>query len=194
MAELDMLGFNYGKNTSFIDLFDRLSDSIKSSVKVGSLARYKRTTRQFDGYGIAEVTPFPLETGEQSYTIYAYFLNNHTFKDNELVEVLFNDSDFRSAISADKPQVTVSTKDLHSLMYGIIIPVTDTGGSTVVVDDAISATSTNPVQNKVIYAALQNKQRILAAGEGITITPNQDDTKDVIANVVKLGAGTAIEW
>ena len=32
------------------------------------------------------------------------------------------------------------------------------GGSSVTVDSALSGTSTNPVQNKVIYTALQNKQ------------------------------------
>ena len=32
------------------------------------------------------------------------------------------------------------------------------GGGTVTVDSALSGTSTNPVQNKVIYSALQNKQ------------------------------------
>ena len=32
------------------------------------------------------------------------------------------------------------------------------GGSSVTIDSALSGTSTNPVQNKVIYTALQNKQ------------------------------------
>ena len=32
------------------------------------------------------------------------------------------------------------------------------GGGSVTVDSALSGTSTNPVQNKVIYTALQNKQ------------------------------------
>ena len=34
----------------------------------------------------------------------------------------------------------------------------DTGGSSIIVDSAISSTSENPVQNKVIYAALNDKQ------------------------------------
>ena len=33
----------------------------------------------------------------------------------------------------------------------------DTGGSSIIVDSAISSTSENPVQNKVIYAALNDK-------------------------------------
>lgn len=32
------------------------------------------------------------------------------------------------------------------------------GGGSITVDDAISSTSTNPVQNKVIYTALSGKQ------------------------------------
>ena len=43
---------------------------------------------------------------------------------------------------------------------GNTISCTVSGGSggTVTVDSALSGTSTNPVQNKVIYTALQNKQ------------------------------------
>ena len=36
----------------------------------------------------------------------------------------------------------------------------DTGGSAAIVGSAMSNTSENPVQNKVIYAALNNKQDI----------------------------------
>lgn len=40
------------------------------------------------------------------------------------------------------------------------------------VDSELSTTSTNPVQNKVITLALQDKQDVLTAGEGITINDN----------------------
>mgnify|MGYP003473609882 FL=1 len=41
---------------------------------------------------------------------------------------------------------------------GNTISCTVSGGGTVTIDSALSGTSTNPVQNKVIYSALQNKQ------------------------------------
>ena len=46
------------------------------------------------------------------------------------------------------------------------------GGGSVTVDSALSGTSTNPVQNKVIYSALQGKQNKLTAGTGISINGN----------------------
>ena len=45
--------------------------------------------------------------------------------------------------------------------------ILDIGGFEI--DDALSNTSTNPVQNRVITAALQQKQETLTAGENITI-------------------------
>ena len=57
---------------------------------------------------------------------------------------------------------------------GNTISCTVSGGSggTVTVDSTLSPTSTNPVQNKVIYSALQGKQNTLTAGTGIAINGN----------------------
>lgn len=57
---------------------------------------------------------------------------------------------------------------------GNTISCTVTGGSggTVTVDSTLSPTSVNPVQNKVIYSALQGKQNTLTAGTGISISGN----------------------
>lgn len=57
---------------------------------------------------------------------------------------------------------------------GNTISCTVSGGSggTITVDSTMSSTSTNPVQNKVIYSALQGKQNTLTAGTGISISGN----------------------
>lgn len=57
---------------------------------------------------------------------------------------------------------------------GNTISCTVSGGSggTVTVDSTLSSTSANPVQNKVIYSALQGKQNTLTAGTGISISGN----------------------
>lgn len=57
---------------------------------------------------------------------------------------------------------------------GNTISCTVSGGSggTVTVDSTLSSTSVNPVQNKVIYSALQGKQNTLTAGTGIAINGN----------------------
>ena len=46
------------------------------------------------------------------------------------------------------------------------------GGGSITVDSTMSSTSTNPVQNKVVYTALAGKQDKLTAGTGISINGN----------------------
>lgn len=46
------------------------------------------------------------------------------------------------------------------------------GGGSITVDSTMSSTSTNPVQNKVVYTALACKQDKLTAGTGISISGN----------------------
>lgn len=69
---------------------------------------------------------------------------------------------------------------------GNTISCTVSGGSggSVTVDSTMSSTSTNPVQNKVIYSALQGKQNTLTAGTGISISGN------TISCTVSGGGGT----
>lgn len=50
--------------------------------------------------------------------------------------------------------------------------------STITVDSALSSTSTNPVQNKVINSALASKQNTLTAGANITISGNTISATD----------------
>jgi len=69
---------------------------------------------------------------------------------------------------------------------GNTISCTVSGGSggSITVDSTMSPTSTNPVQNKVIYSALQGKQNTLTAGTGISINGN------IISCTVSGGGGT----
>ena len=50
--------------------------------------------------------------------------------------------------------------------------VSSSGGGGITVDDQLSTTSTNPVQNRVITNALSDKQATLTAGTGISISNN----------------------
>ena len=69
---------------------------------------------------------------------------------------------------------------------GNTISCTVSGGSggSVTVDSTMSPTSTNPVQNKVVYTALAGKQDKLTAGTGISISGN------TISCTVSGGGGT----
>jgi len=57
------------------------------------------------------------------------------------------------------------------------------GATKVTVDSALSSTSTNPVQNKVINTALASKQATLTAGTNITISGTTISAKDTTYNV-----------
>ena len=82
---------------------------------------------------------------------------------------------------------------------GNTISCTVTGGSggTVTVDSTLSSTSTNPVQNKVIYAALAGKQNTLTIDASLSSTSaNPVQNKAVNSALAgkqdKLTAGTGI--
>lgn len=58
-------------------------------------------------------------------------------------------------------------------------------GATIIIDSALSTSSTNPVQNKVVTNALNNKLDKIGATNPITSIAN-----DTVANWVNLGCGT----
>ena len=66
---------------------------------------------------------------------------------------------------------TGKTYKLNSSLEWIEQKGSGSGGS-ITVDNEIDDTSTNPVQNMIIAAALENKQNALTAGNGITISGN----------------------
>ena len=53
--------------------------------------------------------------------------------------------------------------ETYSVLVLIKGGVESSGGGSITVDDALSSTSTNPVQNRVIYAAIGNIEALLAA-------------------------------
>jgi hypothetical protein len=73
----------------------------------------------------------------------------------------------------DLPSVTASDNGkVLGVVNGAWAVKSDEGGASVTVDDALSDTSENPVQNKVVKAALDGKQDTLTAGQNVTISGN----------------------
>lgn len=90
---------------------------------------------------------------------------------------LLNDAGFITSISSIDVTTALGYNPQEELIQGtgIIISgntISATGSATIDVDTTMSTISTNPVQNKVISAALEDKQDILTAGAGITISNN----------------------
>lgn len=99
-------------------------------------------------------------------------------------------ADLRTAISAKQDALPSGTTGhyLKKTDTGVVwAEVSGGAGGTVNTDDALSDTSTNPVQNKVIKAALDGKQATLIAGANVDITNN------VISVVGGGGAGGTID-
>lgn len=90
-----------------------------------------------------------------------------------------NDSGFLTSI----PKASAST--LGGIKVGNNLTISSDGtlsanASSITVDSALSSTSTNPVQNKVINTALNGKQHTLTAGSHIDITNNVIKAKDYV--------------
>lgn len=81
-------------------------------------------------------------------------------------------ADIRAAVAAKQDALPSGTAGqyLRKTATGVAwAEVSGGAGGTVNVDDALSDTSTNPVQNKVIKAALDGKQATLIAGANVSI-------------------------
>ena len=71
------------------------------------------------------------------------------------------------------------------------------GGGGITVDDQLSTTSTNPVQNRVITNALSDKQPTLTAGSGININNNTisvDGTSTGYQKYINFDVADVSQW
>lgn len=90
-----------------------------------------------------------------------------------------NDSGFLVSVP------TASASTLGGIKVGNNLTISSDGtlsanASSITVDSALSSTSTNPVQNKVINTALSGKQNTLTAGNHINITNNVIKSQDYV--------------
>ena len=80
---------------------------------------------------------------------------------------------------ARKTDITGMVKSVNGVAPDTSGNVTiEVGGTSIIVDSALSATSENPVQNKVVYNALANKM----------------NTEDILSGFALLGGATNIRW
>lgn len=83
--------------------------------------------------------------------------------------------------------LSFKTINNQSLLGAGNITIEGGGGTTITVDDDLSSESTNPVQNKVINAALDNKQPLITSTSDITL--HKLYTTNVFANVLSASDG-----
>ena len=91
----------------------------------------------------------------------------------------------KAALDAKQAKLTAGS---GIIINGSVISATSSGGISVTVDAALSSTSTNPVQNKVVKEALDKKQDALTAGSGIIINGSE------ISTAYKIWHGSQAEY
>lgn len=79
-----------------------------------------------------------------------------------------DNTDVKEWVGTEAQYAAIVTKDAST----VYITTDGEDSSALTVDSALSSTSENPVQNKVIYNALAGKQDTLSAGTNITISSN----------------------
>ena len=107
--------------------------------------------------------------------------NGHTH-DNRY----YTESEVDSLLS-NKAGVSVATTSANGLMSSsdkTKLNGIDSGANKTIVDNALSDTSVNPVQNKVVTSALKGKQATLSAGTNISIVDNVISAVDTKYGVV----------
>lgn len=153
--------------------FDALSITLKDKLNeiINVLAspqatKYIGLDGSFQGYSSLYDLLKTITSGELSETLYVETISGDKIPLNSIVEMLqMNDSEFEERITSLERGGGGSTGG------GGVVSIT--------VDDALSETSTNPVQNKVVTSAItsaintaNNKQDKLQAGTGIIINGN----------------------
>lgn len=142
----------------FIEILKSFQKKINRNLYVASLAVVNSIDNE-----LITCTPFPVRKDDRVNTIIAYNLTQRVLNEGDKVLILFTDRDFRdtySKVSTNENTIgETNDENLHSQSYGIIIQCLGEdsgGGSKIVIDSKLDPDSTNPVQNKVIYNALQN--------------------------------------
>ena len=114
--------------SSLFDILCIMKDKTMLDTHVATLA-YVHEIIQEPGtngiYGCLRVKPFPLNEKQEEYGIQAYYFDNtHKYEINDIVLVIFTDINFISSLnSVDYKPKNTNDPLLHSLKYGIIIPL-----------------------------------------------------------------------
>ena len=128
---MDKLSTKLDWVTAFQDVLLVFEKMINKNIHVGGVGIFKNTVSAYDsnrGYGIASVSPIPLEKGRESYNINAYYIADYSFNSDELVVILYSDLSFVENLNYDKKsQRETDDKNYHTQMNAIIIPAVKQG-------------------------------------------------------------------
>lgn len=110
---------------SLLDVLLILKQKTMLDTHVATLAYLRNNIRKFtDKYGIWECSPFPLDQGQDTYNIQAYYFSadGDNFNRDKMVLVVFTDRNFINSLQSVNT-VPKETQDVntHSIKYGVIV-------------------------------------------------------------------------
>lgn len=112
--------------SNLLDVLLIFKDAIFKDLHVATLAYVDKEILPHNGkYGIVQCKPFPLNEGQEPYSIQAYYFdenNKENFNENDIVIILYMDNNFISSL-ANNNYLIAPTNDLikHNIKYGVII-------------------------------------------------------------------------
>lgn len=144
-------------NDTLLDVFKKLEKEVFSKLKASTLARFEAVVKRFDsvlGYGKILVKPMPLTADQEEYSLEVYCLADmSSVAVGTVVPICFTDMDFRNSL--ENRNIVKDTNGLyHKQSFGVCLY--QGGGGSIPIDDALSNTSRNPVENRVITQYLEN--------------------------------------
>lgn len=187
-----------GQAKNLLDVLLILKDKTMQDTHVATLAYLEENIEKFnDKYGIWRCRPFPLETGQEAYSIQSYYFSKDgdDFKPDSIVVILFTDSNFINNLNSINtvPKPTNDTI-LHSIKYGVIVssPLEGDGKNSWrnIKVNGTEVLGTNPITGPVNFKA-GNNINISGIGNDITIsataTQSVNDVKVNDVSVVTAG-------
>jgi hypothetical protein len=121
----DQLSYKLSENNTFQDVMDLLKQSVMMDTHVATLAFFDSVIQEYTSdnkYGIIRARPFPLRESESEYGINAYYINDRTFEQGQILVILYTDLCFAENLQTDKrnPRKTKNTMN-HSMLSGVVI-------------------------------------------------------------------------
>ena len=117
------------------------------------------------------------------------------FDDSKSKVEVYTEAEVDNKLSG-KAGTAVATTSANGLMSSSDKSKLDgiaTGANKITVDSALSSSSTNPVQNKVVNSALAGKQATMSGGTGITLDgATINHSNSVTAKTSYVGSATAV--
>ena len=189
-AELNIMD-GVTATTAEINYLDGVTSNIQSQLNSKSATSHTHNYAGSSSSGGAATSANKLNTNAGSNTQPVYFANgvpvntSYTLEKSVPSNAVFTDTTYSNATTSASGLMSASDK---TKLNGIA-----TGANKTTVDSSLSSTSTNPVQNKVIKSALDDKiskdLQIIGDNGGCILSYVRTDNKNILTEIYNMDVG-----